>query len=128
MIGSILPIMMAFLTKDAMAYPLAVLGICLFVQFLDNNFITPYVVGSSVSINPLTATLVLVASSLIWGIPGMILCMPLTGMAKVVCDHIDSLKPYGFLLGEEINFREQEHIQDRLIKRLVKRDKKGSGS
>jgi predicted PurR-regulated permease PerM len=128
LIGSILPIMMAFLTKDAMAYPLAVLGICLFVQFLDNNFITPYVVGSSVSINPLTATLVLVASSLIWGIPGMILCMPLTGMAKVVCDHIDSLKPYGFLLGEEINFREQEHIQDRLIKRLVKRDKKGSGS
>lgn len=128
LIGSILPIMMAFLTKDAMAYPLAVLGICLFVQFLDNNFITPYVVGSSVSINPLTATLVLVASSLIWGIPGMILCMPLTGMAKVVCDHIDSLKPYGFLLGEEINFREQEHIQDRLIKRLVKRDKKGFGS
>lgn len=124
LIGSILPILMAFLTKDSMAYPLAVLGICFFVQFLDNNFITPYVVGSSVSINPLTATLALVGSSLIWGIPGMILCMPLTGMAKVVFDNVESLKPYGFLIGEEVNYREQEHIQDKLVKRLLKRDKK----
>jgi predicted PurR-regulated permease PerM len=124
LIGSILPILMAFLTKDSMTYPLAVLGICFFVQFLDNNFITPYVVGSSVSINPLTATLALVGSSLIWGIPGMILCMPLTGMAKVVFDNVESLKPYGYLIGEEVNYREQEHIQDKLVKRLLKRDKK----
>lgn len=123
LIGSTLPILMALLTKDSMSYPLAVLGICIVVQFLDNNFITPYVVGSSVSINPLTATLVLIASSLIWGIPGMVLCMPLTGMAKVVCDNIESMKPYGFLLGEEVNYTEQEHIQDKLIKKLLKRDK-----
>lgn len=124
LIGSILPILMALLTKDSMSYPLAVLGICLFVQFLDNNFITPYVVGSSVSINPLTATIALIAFALVWGIPGMILCMPLTGMAKVVCDNIESMKPYGFLLGEEVNFREQEHIQDKLVKRLLRADKK----
>lgn len=123
LIGSTLPILMALLTKDSMSYPLAVLGICIVVQFLDNNFITPYVVGSSVSINPLTATLVLIASSLIWGIPGMVLCMPLTGMAKVICDNIESMKPYGFLLGEEVNYTEQEHIQDKLIKKLLKRDK-----
>lgn len=124
LIGSTLPILMALLTKDTMGYALGVAAICFVVQFLDNNFITPYVVGSSVSINPLTATLVLVASSLIWGIPGMILCMPLTGMAKVVCDNVDSLKPYGYLLGEEINFEKQEHVQDILIKKLLKRDKK----
>ena len=123
LIGSLLPIMMAFLTKDSMSYALGVLGICLFVQFLDNNFITPYVVGSSVSINPLTATIVLVASALIWGIPGMVLCMPLTGMAKVVCDNIESMKPFGYLLGEEVNYREQEHIQDKLVKHIKWRNK-----
>lgn len=124
LIGSILPITMAFLTKDAMSYTLAVAAICFFVQFLDNNFITPYVVGSSVSINPLTATLVLVSSALIWGIPGMILCMPLTGMAKVVCDNVEPLKPYGFLLGEEVNYREQEHIQDKIVNRFRRKSKK----
>jgi len=120
LIGSTLPMLMAFLTKDTMGYVLGVAGICFFVQFLDNNFITPYVVGSSVSINPLTATLVLVASALIWGIPGMVLCMPLTGMAKVICDNIESLKPYGYLLGEEVNFAEQEHVQDRVLRRFRK--------
>jgi predicted PurR-regulated permease PerM len=125
LIGSLLPIMMAFLTKDELGYTFAVAGICIFVQFLDNNFITPYVVGSSVSINPLTATIVLMASSLIWGIPGMILCLPLTGMTKVVCDNIDSLKPYGYLLGEEVNFSEQEHVQDKIAKRFLKRPKIG---
>jgi predicted PurR-regulated permease PerM len=124
LIGSILPILMALLTKDSMSYAIAAGAICVVVQFLDNNFITPYVVGSSVSINPLTATIVLIASSLIWGIPGMVLCLPLTGMAKVVCDHIDSLKPYGFLLGEEVNFNEQKQAQDKLMKKLLRRDKK----
>ncbi len=118
LIGSALPILMAFLTKDAMGYTLAVAAVCVVVQFLDNNFITPYVVGSSVSINPLTATVVLIASSLIWGIPGMVLCLPLTGMAKVVCDNVESLKPYGYLLGEEVNFSEREHVQDKVIKRF----------
>ena len=124
LIGSILPIMMALLTKDSMSYAIAAGAICVVVQFLDNNFITPYVVGSSVSINPLTATIVLIASALIWGIPGMVLCLPLTGMAKVVCDNVESLKPYGFLLGEEVNFNQQKLDQERLIKKLLKRDKK----
>lgn len=121
LIGSTLPILMAFLTKDSMSVVFGVAGICLFVQFLDNNFITPYVVGSSVSINPLTAVIVLVASAMIWGIPGMVLCMPLTGMAKVLCDNIEPLKPYGYLLGEEVNYREQEHIQDKLVRRIRKK-------
>jgi len=128
LIGSTLPILMALLTKDSMSYAVAAGAICVFVQFLDNNFITPYVVGSSVSINPLTATVVLIASSLIWGVSGMILCLPLTGMAKVVCDHVESLKPYGFLLGEEVNYNEQKETQDKLIKKFLQRFSKKTGS
>ncbi|MFY9152682.1 MAG: AI-2E family transporter [Prolixibacteraceae bacterium] len=124
LIGSILPILMALLTKDTLFYPIGVAAVCIFVQFLDNNFITPLVVGKSVSINPLTATIVLVASSLIWGIPGMVLCLPLTGMAKVVCDNVDSLKPYGYLLGEEVNMNEQVHVQDKFISRFRKKKTK----
>ena len=124
LIGSLLPIMMAFLTFDTLGYTLAVAGVCVFVQFLDNNFITPLVVGSSVSINPLTATLALIASALIWGIPGMILCIPLTGMLKVVCDNVESLKPVGYLLGEKVNFNQPEQVQNRLLKRVIKGRKK----
>lgn len=126
LIGSALPIIMALLTKDSVSYAFAAGGICVAVQFLDNNFITPYVVGSSVSINPLTATLVLIGSALIWGIPGMVLCLPLTGMVKVVCDNIESMKPYGYLIGQEVSFADHEHTEDKLIKKLMKKNKKAT--
>lgn len=121
LIGSILPITMAFLTYDSFSYTLGIAAVCVVTQFIDGNFITPNVVGGSVSINPLAATLALIASSLIWGIPGMILCLPLTGMVKVVCDHVDSLKPYGYLLGEEVNYNEQGLIQDKVVRKFWKK-------
>lgn len=118
LIGSILPVTMALITKDEIGYAIGAAGVCVVVQFLDNNFITPYVVGSSVSINPLTATIALVASAMMWGVAGMILCMPLTGMLKVICDHVESLKPYGYVIGEEVDFTQQVHIHDRFLKKL----------
>jgi len=42
----------------------------------------------------------LVLGELIWGIPGMVLAIPLTAIAKIVCDHIESLRPFGFLIGD----------------------------
>lgn len=126
LIGSLLPITMAFLTRDAWTYTIAVAAVCVITQFIDNNFITPNIVGGSVSINPLTATIVLIASSLIWGIPGMILSLPLTGMVKVVFDNIDSLKPYGYLLGEEENFGEQKQARNHVAKRFKRKTKTSS--
>ncbi len=125
LIGSILPVIMALLTKDEIGYAIGAAAVCVFVQFLDNNFITPYVVGSSVSINPLTAVLALVVSALIWGVPGMVLSLPLTGMIKVVCDNVDSLKPYGYLIGEERDFQNTKQRNLAMIKRF-RTPKKGS--
>jgi predicted PurR-regulated permease PerM len=104
LIGSILPVIMALLTKDAISYAIGVALVAWFVQLIDNNFITPLVVGSSVSINPFAAVVVLILGALIWGLPGMVLCIPVTGMIKVICDNVDALKPYGFLIGEERKF------------------------
>lgn len=101
MIGSILPALMALLTKDSSWYALGVLAVCGAVQFLDNNFITPKVVGSSVSINPLTAMIALLLGSALWGVAGMILFIPISGMLKVVFDEVEPLKPYGYLMGDQ---------------------------
>jgi predicted PurR-regulated permease PerM len=53
-----------------------------------------------VRINPLFTIIALVLGELVWGIPGIFLAIPLLAMFKTVCDHIESLKPYGFLIGE----------------------------
>ena len=107
LVGSLLPVMMALITKDEIGYVFGAMGVAFVVQFLDNNFINPYIVGSSVSINPLTAIVVLVIGALTWGIAGMVLSIPIAGVLKVVCDNTESLKPYGYLIGEEVKFKKK---------------------
>lgn len=101
MIGSLIPVAVALVTKESPMYALAAFGVCSLVQFLENNFITPKIVGSSVNLNPLSSLLALLFSALMWGVPGMILAIPLAGIVKVICDNVPSLHLYGFLLGEE---------------------------
>lgn len=69
------------------------------IQFIQSYFLEPLVVGSGVNLNPLFSIMALVGGEMIWGIPGMILALPLLGMLKIIFDHIESLKPYGFLIG-----------------------------
>jgi predicted PurR-regulated permease PerM len=53
-----------------------------------------------VKINPLFTIIALVLGELVSGIPGIILAIPITAILKIVSDHIEPLKPYGFLMGE----------------------------
>lgn len=69
------------------------------VQLVDNNVVAPNVVGNNVRINALATMVGVIAGGVIWGIPGMILSIPLIAIIKVIFDHIEPLKPWGFLLG-----------------------------
>jgi predicted PurR-regulated permease PerM len=69
------------------------------IQFIDNHLIVPKIVASRVQINALVSIIVVLVGGAIWGVPGMFLSIPLTAIAKVVCVHIEPLKPWGFLLG-----------------------------
>jgi predicted PurR-regulated permease PerM len=100
MVGSLFPVAIALLTKDSVMVAAGALAVCVVVQFVDNNFITPKVVGSSVNLNPLATLLILIAGGLVWGVAGMMLFIPLLGMLKVVFDNVEKLKPYGYLIGE----------------------------
>jgi predicted PurR-regulated permease PerM len=70
------------------------------VQTFQGWVLEPIILGPQVKINPLFTILALVLGQLIWGIPGIILAIPLTAILKIICDHMEPLKPYGFLIGE----------------------------
>jgi predicted PurR-regulated permease PerM len=76
------------------------------VQFIQTYILEPLVVGKGVSINPLFTIAGIVGMEQVWGIAGMILAIPLLGITKIICDHVDSLKPYGFLIGSEKQSKE----------------------
>lgn len=70
------------------------------VQFIQGWVLEPLILGPQVKINSLFTIIALVLGQLLWGIPGIILAIPITAMLKIVCDHIIPLQPYGFLIGE----------------------------
>lgn len=70
------------------------------LQFTQFYIIQPLLLGGEVDINPLIAITVLIFSELVWGLGGMILAIPITGIFKIVCDNVEALHPYGFLLGK----------------------------
>lgn len=129
LIGSIFPALMSIITEDSPWYALGVIGVMSFVQFLEGNFITPNIVGSKVSINPLAAIVMLLLGGQLWGLPGLILALPLTAILKVILDASPSLEPYGYLLGEpgqevaEEKAMEKKQVRERIQERPGQRRK-----
>jgi predicted PurR-regulated permease PerM len=95
-----LPMAIAFVTKDSLTYPVLVFFVYLFIQFIDNNFIVPRIVAARVQINALISVIAVLIGGALWGISGMFLSIPVTAILKVIFDHIESMKPWGFLLGD----------------------------
>ena len=87
-------------TKSSGWFVLYILGIHAFIQLVDNNYIVPKIVASKVKINALFSIIVVLVGNALWGISGMFLSIPLLAIVKVIFDHIESLKPWGFLLGD----------------------------
>jgi len=99
--GSLLAVLMAIIQGGGIGMVIGVVITYLIVQFLQTYLLEPLVVGEQVNINPLFTIIILVAGELLWGIPGMVLAIPLLGIAKIICDHVESLKPYGYLIGSD---------------------------
>ncbi|HRH50447.1 MAG TPA: AI-2E family transporter [Panacibacter sp.] len=77
------------------------MGIYLLVQLIDNNFLVPKVIGSSVRLNALASILAVLIGGAVCGVGGMFLSLPFIAIWKVIFDNVESLKPWGILLGDE---------------------------
>ncbi|MDQ3191345.1 MAG: AI-2E family transporter [Bacteroidota bacterium] len=100
-LGSIFPIALALLTKDTIWVAVGVAIYFSIIQYIESYFLTPIIVGGKVRVNPLTEILALVLGGVVWGVPGMILFIPLTGLIKVLFDHIDKFEPYAYVIGRD---------------------------
>jgi len=99
-VGVALPMIVAIATKTTAWYAVYVMIAYYIIQMIDNNYIVPIIVSSKVKINALFSIIVVFAGNAIWGVAGMFLSIPLLAIVKLICDHIEPLKPWGFLLGD----------------------------
>ena len=100
LIGGLVPFFMSII-DGSFNQSIWVIIIILLVNVIDHYFIEPYVVGGSVNISPFFTIFVLILGGLIWGIPGIILFLPLSGILKIVFENVQGMQPYASLIGDQ---------------------------
>ncbi|MCB0489241.1 MAG: AI-2E family transporter [Cyclobacteriaceae bacterium] len=98
-VGSLLPITMAWITYNSIWYPVGVITLFSFVQYLEANLIFPLAVSNRLKINALATLVAIILGGLIWGVAGMILFVPFLAIAKLITDNSPELKTWSTLLG-----------------------------
>jgi predicted PurR-regulated permease PerM len=77
------------------------------IHAVDSNLLLPTIVGSKVRLNALITFLGIILGEMIWGLSGMFLSIPVMAIFKIIFDRIESLKPWGYLLGGDYEFKEK---------------------
>jgi predicted PurR-regulated permease PerM len=87
MAGS-LPVVYAWMTFGTIWQPLSVVGVFVFVQYLEANVIFPWAVGRRLEMNTLATLVVIVMGGILWGASGMILFVPFAAILKLIADRM----------------------------------------
>ncbi|MEO8110233.1 MAG: AI-2E family transporter [Ginsengibacter sp.] len=97
----VLNIVITFATTALASKVLLVVITVISMHLIDSNILLPLIVGSKVRINAFITLLGVVLGEMIWGLSGMFLSIPMIAIAKIIFDRVESLQPWGHLLGDE---------------------------
>jgi len=97
-ISALLPITVAWITKDSIWYPIGVIALFSFVQYLEANVIFPRVVATELNVSTWATFVAVIGGGIIWGVNGMILFIPFVAILKMVSDYIPAWEPLNVLL------------------------------
>ena len=97
---AVLPPLVADLGHLTTGIFLVVVGSVLGLHLIAMNVLYPEILGKRLQLNPLAVTMALLFWGWLWGAMGLVLAVPITGAVKIICDHIERLRPYGAWLGE----------------------------
>ncbi|MNY58111.1 AI-2 transport protein TqsA [compost metagenome] len=100
-LSALLPVCIAFITKDSIWYPIGVIAVFVFVQYLEGNVIFPKVVGRQLDLSTWATLVAIITGGIIWGVAGMILFIPLLAILKIIAQNIPEWEPLYVLLNRK---------------------------
>jgi predicted PurR-regulated permease PerM len=98
-VSGVLPVAFTLFAEENPYLAIAVLAYYVIISLIDHNILTPSIVGGNVHLNPFITILSIIVGAMIWGIPGMIIVVPVMAVVKIICDNVEDLKPVGYILG-----------------------------
>jgi AI-2 transport protein TqsA len=99
LIATALRVGFAFFQFGTFWTPFWILVITVGLDSIFGYFIEPKIMGKGLGLSPLLVFFSLLFWGWLWGIPGMILSVPLTAVVKIVCQNVPALRPVAVLMG-----------------------------
>jgi predicted PurR-regulated permease PerM len=125
-ISSLFAVLYIFLTTDSITYPIIAIAVLWGIQLLENNIITPLVIGSQVKVNALAVLLAILVGGWLWGISGMILFIPLVGVLKISLEKSSDMSVFAYLLGDDVPIDEKNENYWKTFRRKMTKKKSNS--
>jgi predicted PurR-regulated permease PerM len=69
------------------------------INLTQANLISPIILGRRLTLNPVAIFVGLLFWTMVWGVAGAFLAVPLLATLKIFCDHIERLRSVGEFLG-----------------------------
>lgn len=102
------PTLMAIIQFDSFNPVLLLFIFLISTQITMGNVVEPYIMGHRLRLNMLTIIFGLVFWGYIWGIPGMILTVPLLVIFKTILEQLPGFEHFGRLMGYEVKKKKKE--------------------
>ncbi|MEP1932761.1 MAG: AI-2E family transporter [Roseibium sp.] len=100
LISVIFPSLLAIVYYDTLGPFILIAGGLGLIQFCVGNLIEPRLMGANLNISGLVIMLSLAFWGAIWGVVGMVLCVPLTVMVVIGCSRFEGTRAIAVLLSE----------------------------
>jgi len=89
----------AVLTFDDLTHAALVPAAYLLLHVAEAYLVTPWLLGRRLTLNTVVLLIGVLFWGWIWGLAGALMAVPLMATVKILCDHIEPLRPIGELMG-----------------------------
>lgn len=105
LIATVFPALLALIQFETLSPFLIILVGVGAIQIIVGNLLEPRMMGSSLNISSLVVILALALWGTLWGVAGMILCVPITVIMMIIFAEFPSTRPIAILLSEKGELR-----------------------
>jgi predicted PurR-regulated permease PerM len=97
-LGLLIFLLAGLLTIDTLWLALLPAGLYLGFHLIEGETLTPMLLARRFTLNPVLVIISLLFWFWMWGIPGMILSVPMLAITKIICDRVRPLAAFGHFL------------------------------
>lgn len=112
--ATLFTVLVTLTTSDSTSDLIWIIIIFYGIHMIDVNILMPRIVASRLRINALISILGVIIGGALTGISGLFLSVPAVAFIKIMCDQIDSLKPWGQLMGDETSYSGNLNVYKKL--------------